>query len=150
MRKVRVLKAMPFAEVGEIVEFELDESAKGNGDVYNIVSKSCSIDNMEHWIDNRILEWVEEEKSLEEEFKLYKNIETIYEDHSSIPVEKRGTYLTHKSCRRLSQIARQHENKRYLRVTNEAIDNFYDFSVKEKTSLADFILKAIGKAGEEL
>ena len=67
MKRVRVLKEIPFAKVGEELELQHDGSFCLQG------SCQCSYpvfyrDNLTLMIEDGWLEWVEEEKSLEDKF----------------------------------------------------------------------------------
>jgi len=59
MKKVRVKREMPFAEVGE--EFEVTEF-----NCFDFKSVALHIDNVDEWIKDGWLEWVEEPKSFDE------------------------------------------------------------------------------------
>ena len=89
MKKVRVLKEIHFAKVGEEFELKEVESYKfgvGESDYMNITinptafssafSRSIKIKDL---IQDGWLEWVEEEKSLEEKFKMIVGNETSKE-----------------------------------------------------------------------
>lgn len=58
MKKVRVLKELPFASVG--FEFEIDD------DFCCMGKFTFSLREIERWVHDDWLEWVEEDKSLEE------------------------------------------------------------------------------------
>ena len=67
MKKVRVLKEMPFAKVGE--EFETRGCPEDQKDGLYLPGWSFHPSAVESMIRTSWLEWVEEEKSLEEKFK---------------------------------------------------------------------------------
>jgi len=99
MKKVRVLKEMPFAKVGE--EFELTiHNCIDFGDV------ALHKDNVIHWEMNGYLEWVEEDKSLEEKFEIY-YAESTLDHNNSIKSD-------------LAKIAKEH----YLGVFDKALDGY--------------------------
>ncbi len=70
MKKVRVIKEMPFAKVGTVIE--LDE-VRSNSIVINTIDGlyyRFVKDELTYLIEDKWLEWVKEEKSLEEKFKI--------------------------------------------------------------------------------
>ncbi len=124
MRKVKCIKELPFCKIGE--EFEML-----HGLYCNFNNNHCAAKKGTNWfpvdvlIKDGWLEWVEEEKSLEEELhsELYQHIGTS-------------------GCHLVARIARKHENKRYLKVLDKLILDKYRLNAQD-------IRQAIEKAGGE-
>jgi hypothetical protein len=128
MKKVRVLKDMPFAEVGEEIELSQVGSMQYVDAFGERLWRYGDI-AVEGMVKDGWIEWVEEEKSLEDKFRATKM--SLSKDDID--------YLYGLAC-----MARKHENKRYLRVIDEIIINRESW----QDSL-DIIRQAIKKAGEE-
>lgn len=105
MKKVRVLKEMPFAKVGEesyTIEHGIFQYGQQLGG-YNLYVK-----DIDKWIKDGWLEWVEEPKSLEEKLEQLK-LRVTAENYITLKYE--DTAL-------VAQIAKEH----YLAVVNKVIE----------------------------
>jgi len=108
MRKVKVEREMPGCIIGE--EYVPNKDSTFGFDCFKGVT-------IEYMVEEGWLSWVEEEKNLDEKFRDIKNLERINEDHYSIPREKRGTYLTYSSSRKLTKIAADHFKEKFDKAT---------------------------------
>jgi hypothetical protein len=132
MKRVKILKDMPFAKKGTVMD--CDWCTLGLKDSGHSISLQQMID------DGIWLEEVEEEKSLEEEFNAYRFKE--FGDDARL-MSKSDTYKDY--YKGLAQIARKHENKRYLEVFEKCLK---DNSLGCSNYPLNYIRQAIEKAGE--
>ena len=124
MKEVRVLKEMPFAKVGE--EFEVNDQYIDFGNGWSCSGGQAIGQN----IDAGWLEWVKEERSLEEEFD---------EADNNAPARLIS------SNRSKAQIATDHERKRYMKKFDKAVKPgsviYYD--KPRDFNICDYIRKAM-------
>lgn len=115
MKRVRVLKEMPFAKVWE--EFEVTEfNLKHEDDYCTIGDFNVDMKTLEKWFYDGWLEWVEEDKSLADEI----HGEWIKPGVDAVTINK-------ERAESIAQIAKEHYQKKF----DETINPFPGFEWKQ-------------------
>ena len=124
MKRVRVCKEMPFAKVGEVHSRQSNDMYKFNTNLGVLDIPELTIRD---WIKDGWIEWVAEEKSLEEK------IDVVLCQHGCV---------SFKVKKPVAQIAKEH----YLEAFDKASETYVDDSELSWPLTVDKIRKAIEEA----